>query len=70
MQEIEKNANELISEEEKEKRRAEKRRAKKKVRIIIATSHEMLLKMRKSLLSVSALNVQLSNPYISTVEPL
>ena len=32
VQEIEKNAQELISEEEKEKRRAEKRRAKKKVR--------------------------------------
>ena len=41
MQEIEKNANELISEEEKEKRRAEKRRAKKKVRIIIATSRNV-----------------------------
>lgn len=31
-EEIEKNANELITEEEKEKRKAEKRRAKKKVR--------------------------------------
>ena len=30
-QEIEKNANELITEEEREKRKAEKRRAKKKV---------------------------------------
>lgn len=33
-QEINKNAQELISEEEKEKRRAEKRRAKKKVHVV------------------------------------
>jgi hypothetical protein len=34
LQQINKNAEELITEEEKEKRRAEKRRAKKKVNII------------------------------------
>ena len=48
LQEIERNANDLITEEEKEKRRAEKRRAKKKVNFnpVVDFAHNLLFDRR------------------------